>query len=251
MSCLRILVVDDHDLVRAGVAMAAREIAKDSEVYSAASIGEALNVFKHCPGVDLVLLDLVLPDAVGFSGLDAILECNPDVPIILLTADARKETMDEAFHKGASGYIPKSSNLTIIVNALKIILAGGRYLPSEMLGRGAKAVASRPFNWYAAGGESDNSSGRASMASETGSKRDLSFVPDTSGLTLRQTMVAALLSQGLSNKEICRELDLSVSTVKTHVASILRALRTSSRTRAMAILSAQPHLLKSEKTADA
>lgn len=221
---LSILVVDDHDLVRAGVAAVAEQLARNTRVLSAASIAEGVSVLENHPEIDLVLLDLALPDAVALSGLDEILRTNPDVPIILLTADERRETMEEAFRKGASGYIPKSSNMQIIMNALRIILAGGRYLPGEMLER---------INLPAKRGNTEMPTGEVATTPSDNQPR----FPERYGLTPRQTSVAELLRRGLSNKEICRELDLGISTVKTHVASILRASRTSSRAKAIALLS--------------
>ena len=241
MGALRILVVDDHDLVRAGVAAAAGQLSAEAEIFSAASIAQALEIFKKCPEVDLVLLDLVLPDATGFSGLEAILACSPDVPVILLTADVRKETMEQAFIRGASGYIPKSSNMAIIVNALRIILAGGRYLPGELLGlkTNAEAPLSTEIPVEPDSRKQEIVAGVVAPSDDDEgaySGRDMREGASFYGLTSRQRAVAKLLSEGMSNKEICRELTLSVSTVKTHVASILRALRTSSRAKAMAIL---------------
>lgn len=219
---LTVLIIDDHDLVRAGVIKAAEQLAPDAVVLSAASIAEGIRAVIDCPEIDLVLLDLVLPDASGFSGLDAILAANPDVPVILLTADARRETMEQAFRKGASGYIPKSSSLQIITNALRIILAGGRYLPSEILQHTQSSTARF---------------GSAFLQEATLPLPERITSMAHYGLTSRQLMVADLLRQGYSNKEIGKELNLGLSTVKTHVASILRALRTSSRTKALALLS--------------
>lgn len=231
---LKILVVDDHDLVRAGVSEAARSLAQNTIIHSVACIADALVVCAKEQDLDLILLDLALPDAEGFSGLDAILDCLPDAPVILLTADCRKETMEEAFLHGASGYIPKSSNMTIIVNALNIILAGGRYLPGEMLNSAPRVIA---------GGSAKAVNSRFDIVDAGVGDTDVNNSTDTEiadfGLTSRQRAVARLLSQGLSNKEICRELGLSISTVKTHVASILRALRTSSRAGAAAILASE------------
>lgn len=215
---LSILIIDDHDLVRAGVSAAVSELTVNTKIFSAASITEGLAILGKHPDIDLVLLDLVLPDVIHFSGLEAILSLNPEVPVILLTADARPQMMDEAFRLGAAGYIPKSSNMQIIVNALRIILAGGRYLPGEMLDR-------EPGLLFASGRE------RNVPNQKLEGSGNLVYC-----LTERQQTVAELLRRGMSNKEICRELDLGVSTVKTHVASILRALRTTSRAKAMALL---------------
>lgn len=234
---LRILVVDDHDLVRAGVTAAASELSSNAEVFSAASIAGAVEIIERHRDIDLVLLDLVLPDAIGFSGLEAVLHASPDVPIILLTADARRETMEQAFLMGASGYIPKSSNMQIIVNALRIILAGGRYLPGELLD-GRPAETPRAGSYVAPAGTEGEAGGEGTEPCDPSAHEAFDGSADftTYGLTARQRAVAALLRKGMSNKEICRELDLSVSTVKTHIASILRALRTSSRAKAAAIL---------------
>lgn len=233
---LSILVVDDHHLVRAGITAAACELAANTSIFGAASILECMAILARHPNIDLVLLDLVLPDAFEFSGLDSILERYPEIPVILLTADTRRETMDEAFRKGASGYIPKSSNMQIIVNALRIILAGGRYLPGEMLDYNGLTRYSRHSPDCAI--QETLSVLEANVHIGSGNKTTPPCVSYAScyGFTSRQKAVADLLRRGLSNKEICRELDLGLSTVKTHVASILRAMRTTSRTKASALL---------------
>lgn len=230
---LSILVIDDHDLVRAGISAAASELSANACIFSAASIAEGTALLNKHPDIDLVLLDLILPDATAFSGLETILHLNPEIPVILLTADSRRETMDEAFLKGASGYIPKSSNMAIIVNALRIILAGGRYLPGEMLNDRRSHIS------LTAKDTLPPSLPHASQESAIPSAKEEFPAADhylVYGLTPRQIAVADLLRRGLSNKEICRELDLGISTIKTHIASILRALRTTSRTKAMALL---------------
>lgn len=225
---LEILVVDDHDLVRAGIIAAVQRLSEETTVYEAATIADAIEILHDRQSIDLVLLDLVVPDAEEFDGLDRILRQNPDIPVILLTADARCETIDAAFEKGATGYIPKSSNMTIIVNALQIILAGGHYLPSEMLDskrlKAAPSAPSAPAIYDSA----------ESCAQNTNTRTTYAF-----GLTDRQSDVAKLLKQGLSNKEICRELNLSISTVKTHVAAVLRVCRTTSRAKAMVMLNSE------------
>lgn len=222
---LTILIIDDHHLVRAGIAAAAEQLAPGTSVLSAASIAQGVSVLEVHPEIDLVLLDLALPDAVALSGLDEVLCTNPDVPVIMLTADERRETMEDAFKKGASGYIPKSSSIQIVMNALRIILAGGRYLPEEMLGSAAPPSTG-----------SENAKGPTVAMPRAPADR-ISWYSTQYGLTSRQADVAELLRLGLSNKELCRELGLGISTVKTHIASILRALRTTSRAKAMALLS--------------
>ena len=153
--------------------------------------------------IELVLLDLALPDSSGMSGLKRLREQAPEVTVVVLSADETPETVLAAIEAGAAGFIPKTARLGVMQAALRVVLDGGVYLPEAVLTRSAAPVP---------------------PPDEAG---------DSLGLSPRQLDVLKLLIEGKPNKLICRELDLSESTVKTHLAAIFRRLNANSRTQAV------------------
>jgi DNA-binding NarL/FixJ family response regulator len=197
---MKILVVDDHALVREGLRQVLKGLAEQVEVLEAARCSVAFELAAANPDLDLVLLDLGLPDLNGLDALDHFGLRLADVPVIVLSGTDDPAPMRASFARGAAGFIPKSSLSEVLISALRLVLAGGTYVPSELLGDSPAAHPVRP------GG---------SLA-----------------ITDRQHDVLQLLVDGCSNKEIARRLDISEQTVKAHVTSILRALEVSSRARA-------------------
>jgi DNA-binding NarL/FixJ family response regulator len=160
--------------------------------------------------LDLLLLDLCLPGVQGLELFEEIRRDYPMLPVVVLSGLDDAGTVQSVLAGGAVGFIPKSSSHAVMVNALRLILAGGRYLPPELiapdLDRGAMASA--------------------------GATRALFSVSDL-GLTERQREVLVYLAQGKSNKQICRELGLAEPTVKIHVSAVLKALGVTTRTQAV------------------
>jgi DNA-binding NarL/FixJ family response regulator len=207
---LKILIVDDHPLIREGLVNVLRELDPDVHVVEAEDGREALSLLQHNPDVTLLLLDLVLPDIEGETLLDRVRGARPDVPVVVLSATDDSATVRHAIDAGAMGFISKRSASAVLVNALKLVLVGGVYIPPQAL-TGASQRASP-----AAGHESPAASTLASR-----------------GLTARQTDVLTLLVQGKSTKIICRELGISEGTAKAHTAAIFRALNVANRTQAV------------------
>lgn len=209
---MKILVVDDHVLIREALHGVLRELKGDSVVIlDAATSGEALRQLEQHADVELVLLDLNLPDR---DGLDALRELGarwPTVPVVVLSGFHDREKVSRALELGAVGFIPKSARREVMCGAFNLIFAGGIYVPPEML---ALQV------------PSEGAAAAEPMA-------DLRARAFAMGLTERQAEVLALMMQGKSNKAICRTLDLAESTVKIHVSAILRALNVSNRTEAV------------------
>lgn len=206
---MKTLLVDDHGLFRDGLAMLITQGFAQLELQQAGDIAEALRQLQTHPDTELLLLDLALPDSAGTSGLMRLREHAPQVTIVVLSADESPETVLAAIDAGAAGFIPKTARSGVMQQALRTVLAGGVYLPPAMLlapRAEAAAVALDP------------------------APPDADAV---TGLTPRQTEVLRLLIEGKPNKLICRELELSESTVKTHLASIFRRLGASSRTQAV------------------
>jgi DNA-binding NarL/FixJ family response regulator len=157
---------------------------------------------------DLLLLDLSLPGLSGIAALKTWRIRFPAVPVIVLSATNDQQTVVAALGAGASGFIPKSSSNEVMLNAVRLVQEGGKYLPPEVL-------------WPTGG-----------KAGAQPCPQDVSS-PETLGLTSRQLDVLRLLAAGAPNKVISRELGLAERTVKAHITAILRALNVSSRTQAV------------------
>ena len=193
-SAIRILVVDDHFMVRLGL-IGAISAEPDIEIVGEASNGaDALECFERLRP-DITLMDGILPDIHGVEVIRRILEIAPEARVIMVSINETAEDIHRAMDAGARGYMPKSSEKDAIVTAIRKVAAGGRFLSPEF----AKRLA----------------------------ERDLMPL-----LSPRETDVLRLIAQGLANKQIAGELALGEATVKTHVRHILEKLGAPDRTRA-------------------
>jgi DNA-binding NarL/FixJ family response regulator len=201
---MRALVVDDHPLIQEAVSNVIRRLAPEAEIILAGDCERGLDLAQGSAELDLVLLDLNLPGVSGIPALKLWRSRFPGVPVVILSATTDQPTVLAAFGAGAAGFIPKSSPNEVMVNALRLVMEGGKYLPSEVLA---------------------NEDGRRPTRGTQVSTAAL-------GLSPRQIEVLRLIAKGASNKVICRELGLADRTVKAHVTAVLRALNVSSRTQA-------------------
>jgi DNA-binding NarL/FixJ family response regulator len=199
---VKILVADDHALIREAFRHLLAELEPGVAVLEAGDCDSACRLIEQNPDLDLVLLDLRLPGAGGLATLRKLRDEQPALPVVVVSALEDAGTVRAALAQGAMGFIPKSSPNDVMMSALRLVLSGGRYLPPEILS--ADGAAPSP---------------PASL--------------DDLRLTDRQREVLALMIQGKSNKLICRELGLAEATVKIHVTAILRALKVSSRAQAI------------------
>jgi DNA-binding NarL/FixJ family response regulator len=205
---LKILIVDDHPLVRDAMGQLVDQLGGRVEVLEAADCATGLRIAAAQPDLDLVLLDLNLPGLSGMAALERFRSTHPALPIVIVSMFRDRDTVTEALRRGAMGFIPKSSNREKIVNAIRFVLAGSIYVPPDIA---MDDTADIPFTI---------SKGQAESAAQL-------------GLTARQGQVLALVMKGRANKEICRELGLAERTVKAHVTAVLNALKVTSRTQAV------------------
>jgi DNA-binding NarL/FixJ family response regulator len=210
---VKILVVDDHALIRSAMRDVLKKVEGDATVLEASSCGQAMQVIAEHPDLDLILLDLNLPDRDGFSMLTELGERYPAIPVVVLSAQQDRDSVNRALDLGALGFIPKSGQPEVMVRALELVRAGGVYIPPEIRARD-QPLARQPD-------EKQPAANRPSVS------------PADLGLTDRQVEVLSLMMQGKSNKAICRILNLAEPTVKNHVTAILKALKVSNRTEAV------------------
>jgi DNA-binding NarL/FixJ family response regulator len=213
---MKILVVDDHALIRTALRGVLSELDRDVTVLEASDCRGAFDLIEAQPDLDLVLLDLNLPGMHGLAALNDLRARHPALPVVVLSSANDRASVTQALDQGAMGYIPKLSSNKVLISALRLVLSGGIYIPPEILARWESPTAADP--------QAAAASGRSGPPRRT---------PADLGLSGRQAQVLRLLLEGKSNKIICRELDVAESTVKNHVTLIMKALNVTSRTQAV------------------
>jgi DNA-binding NarL/FixJ family response regulator len=206
---MKLLIVDDHPVLREGLAALLRQAADQTEVLQAADDVAGLLLAESHPDLDAVFLDLNMPE--GGGGMPAIQEFGrrrPDLPVIVLSSSEDPQDIRRALALGALGYIPKSASPRTILSALQLVLSGSVYVPPVLLN---------------------------AMAATAGPGAGPKGPEALNHLTDRQVDVLKQLCRGLSNKEISRELNLSEKTVKAHITAIFRTLNVVNRLQAAAV----------------
>jgi len=202
---MKILIIDDHALFRDGLLLVLEGLGADIKTLEAGSYEAAKIIIDEENDIDLVLLDLGLPEISYIDALLAIRQQLPDSLVVILSGAEDHRMIERALHHGARGYIPKSSSAKIILNALQLVISGGIYIPPEIL--------------------QNNSAGISTDITDENDPGD--------NLTPRQRDVLQQLADGKSNKDIGKVLNLTESTVRAHVAAILKAFDVSNRTQAV------------------
>ena len=197
---MKILVVDDHPLIQQALHHVLTELDATVDLLQAHDGNSALQILANEYPPDLLVLDLTLPKTDGFHLLRDIRRRWPALPVLVLSATHDRQTVERALDMGAMGFIPKTANARVLVDALRLVLSGGVYVPTSF-------------------DENDGLRPRPTAG------------PEQLGLTMRQGDVLKLLVQGKPNKLICRDLSLSEGTIKVHVSAILRALNVHNRTQ--------------------
>lgn len=197
---MNIIIADDHGLFRTGLKAALVDAYPHAKLIEAESGQQVWQQLQQQADIDLLLLDLQLPDVAGLDLLAELQQRYPLVPVAILSGDDRPETMRRALAFDIQGYICKAGPTVVVIRAIQLILAGGSYFPQSL---------------YAP--REDHGSSPLTTAS---------------GLSRRQVEVLRLLAEGLPNKEICNRLSLSMGTIKTHCNSIYRDLNVRNRTEA-------------------
>jgi DNA-binding NarL/FixJ family response regulator len=216
---MKILLVDDHALLREALRGALKELESEVAIFEASDSRETMQFVEQHPDADLILLDLNLPDRDGFAVLADLRKYYPAIAVVVISAHQDRDNVVRALDLGAVGFIPKSTTRKVILSALQLVFSGGIYIPPQALSRlePPRAAPQPAVPCGAHAGQPDR---------PAASPADL-------GLTERQVDVLALMMRGKSNKAICRVLNLAEPTVKNHVRAILKALKVTNRTEAV------------------
>ncbi|WEX08951.1 response regulator transcription factor [Chelativorans sp. AA-79] len=201
----RFVVADDHPLFRGALQQALGGLGANCEILEAGDFADAKALISRDPDIDLMLLDLAMPGASGLTGLVALRGLCPAVPIVIVSAHDDPQTIRRALELGASGFISKSARMDEMRRAVQTVLDGGIYIPDGVdLGEG---------------------------------RDEEELINRMRTLTPQQARVLSMLGEGLLNKQIAYELNVSEATVKAHVSAILQKLGVDSRTQAVICLS--------------
>ncbi len=193
----KVLITDDHSLVRAGIAHLVSRLLPDAEVLHAETRLGTLQALSAHKDIGLLVLDLTLADAHGLGIVEAVFAANPLLPVVVVSGVEDADLARRAVDMGVLGFIAKSADASVTEAALHTVLTGGRYLPSF-----AYAVSS-------------NTAFSSGILSE------------------RQQEIAHLMCEGMSNKQIANALNLTEATVKGHLTNVFRVLKVSSRSQAI------------------
>jgi DNA-binding NarL/FixJ family response regulator len=204
----RILIADDHPLFRGALEQVIRLRYPDTELQLAANVAELQTLADHHSAIDLLLLDLHMPGALGFSALSWFVGQYPQTPVIMISANSHPDTVRRAIDHGAVGFLSKSTEINTMETCVEQALQGERDLHPGL----------------------DISNVGASL-------RALDVADALAALTPQQFRVASMLVEGLLNKQIAYELNVKEATIKAHMTEIFRKLGVHSRTQAVLALS--------------
>lgn len=214
-SAYTLLIADDHPLFRAALHQALALSVSSAELFEADSLDSLLQVLEQHPDPDLLLLDLKMPGANGFSGLQTLRQRYPLLPIVVISASDDPAIIQQVRQHGALGFIPKSAQLSVLIDAIGQALAGDTIFPADL----------------------------DSLAPQLDPQTRI-LQERLSSLTAQQQRVLEMLSAGLLNKQIAYDLNVSEATVKAHMTAIFRKLGVKNRTQAVILL--QQSELKSQ-----
>ncbi|MEZ5782646.1 MAG: response regulator transcription factor [Rhizobiaceae bacterium] len=199
----KFIVADDHPLFRGALKQAIGGIAASGIVLEAGDFDSARKIVAENEDADLILLDLSMPGASGLSGLLSLRNLYPDIPLVVVSARDDRETIRRALELGASGFISKSASMDEIRNTVRTVLAGGISAPEDI----------------DLGVEEDEAISDLILRLQS--------------LTPQQAKVLGMLAEGLLNKQIAYQLNVSEATIKAHVSAVLQKLGVDSRTQAV------------------
>ena len=217
---MRLLIADDHTLFRDALVQYIERAEPDVEVVTAKDLDEAYDLIKKSQDYDLVLLDLRMPGMHGMKGFERVREDFPEVRVGLMSGVAEPEDVKKSMDLGSVGYFPKTLSGKALLKSIQLVMAGERFLPLD---------------------KDSNKVQESYFVDEEDRKHLSPNVSSDVSLTPREKQVLGYLVKGAANKEIARDLDLQVVTVKLHVRGICRKLGAKNRTQA-ALLAQQMNI---------
>lgn len=195
-----VVVADDHPMCAAALSMAVHAVDQAITIASAGTLAEVEAALQAAPS-DLVLLDLMLPDVEGFAGLALVRALRPNTPVAIVSSRDEAPVIRQALAMGARGFISKASAMDRMVDAVRVLLAGGQWFPDELLSGESKPIDP--------------------------------VIARIGELSVAQLRVLRAIASGRQNKQIAFELGLAEPTVKSHLAAIFRKLGVTNRTQAV------------------
>ncbi len=194
---MKLIIADDHPMVRAGLIQILVGLAPGIEIVEASDYASARTVLVAHPDADLALVDLFMPGMNGMISVGELVTVSPTIPLVVVSASENPKDIRAALAAGAAGFIPKQESPSVLLAALRFVLAGGTYVPPSLANAAPDQLAPTP------------------------------------SLTPRQRDVLAMLVAGQSNKEIGRQLGLAEQTVKGHLLTIFRIMNVRNRVEAV------------------
>ena len=211
---MKFLIADDHELFLQGLEFILKKEYADAQIQTAKNYTDIFEILKQGEVFDLIITDLAMPGANWLAAIKQIHEQSPDTPIIIISAVFDREILHQTFDIGVSGYISKSFPNALIISAINLVMAGGMYIPPDVIQMSANDSSPRVREIV----------------------RDLNETPSSGTdktITPRQMDVLKCLEKGLSNKQIAYKLGLSEGTVKIHITLLMRTLEVSNRLAAV------------------
>ncbi len=219
---MKILIADDHELFLKGLEFTLKENLPNPEIITAQSYSDIFTILEQQNNFDLIITDLSMPGATWLPALNKIHSLIPETPVIIISAIFDKKILQQTLDIGVSGYISKTASNNLIISAINLVLAGGVYIPHELL----YTTSSNGF--------SDNKLQECDFPLKALKKLAKSpLETPQKGLTERQIDIVKSIAEGLSNKQIAYKLHLTEGTVKVHITIILKVLNVKNRTSAV------------------
>lgn len=197
---MKLIIADDHDLVRDALTTLVERDNPESTVYGACEFDEVLSLLELHPDVDIVLLDVIMPGMNNMTSVRELCKSNPGLPIVMMSGHINQGDVERGFEMGASGFIPKTMSGKALISVLQLVMSGARYVPDLVLGDDVPQKTSRTSSVE---------------------------------LSVREKEVLNQLAKGLSNKLIAKNLNIEETTVKLHLRSLFKKLEVKNRTEAV------------------
>lgn len=219
---MKILIADDHELFLKGLEFILEQNLQNITITTAQDYTEIFSILEQDKDFDLVITDLAMPGANWLTAINKIHNLLPETPIIIISAVFDKELLQQTLDIGVAGYIPKTANNNLIISAINLVLAGGMYIPHELL--------------YSTKSQTFPSEKQKEYITPL---KNLEKITETQtdgtkkALTERQIDIVKCIAEGLSNKQIAYKLNLTEGTIKVHITIILKLLNVKNRTSAV------------------